>query len=159
MNNFRFYENELGFSIDYIFNDNNFNKCLRLSEDDDYFSFSIFSENIDLMNSISVNINNENPLFVPLYKLLENNTFIDILEEGSDEGKSLSFAKSNDNIIILTFGLTKIPTSASSISITNVRLASPNVTFTEKSDKIDDFKNKLHLAFYEMKDNLKTYTR
>ena len=42
MNKLKLYENEFGFYIDYIFSDNDIKKCLRLSEDDDYFSFSIF---------------------------------------------------------------------------------------------------------------------
>ena len=46
MDKLRCYENESGFYIDYIFQDKNFRKCLRISEDNDYFAFCLFSPSI-----------------------------------------------------------------------------------------------------------------
>ena len=96
MNKLKLYENEFGFYIDYIFSDKDIKKCLRLSEDDDYFSFSIFSPNMQLLNSEIISINSNNPIFLPLKNLIENNPSIEILEEGSNEEKSIIF-KNKDN--------------------------------------------------------------
>lgn len=156
LNNFRYKENNFGFFIDYIFKDKDRTKCLRLSEDDDYFSFCLFSESIDLEGTESILIDTKNPLFTPLINLLGNNNYIEILDEGSNEGITLSFVK-NDSVIDLIFSLPSIPSAAATISITNVRLASPNVTFANNSPEIMDFKNKLHFSLIEIKNSLKEH--
>jgi hypothetical protein len=154
MNKLKLYENEFGFYIDYIFSDKDIKKCLRLSEDDDYFSFSIFSPNIHLVNSETISINSNNPIFLPLKNLIENNPYIEILEEGSNEEKSIIF-KNNENNIDIIFNLTSIPTNVASVSLTNIRLSSPNVTFGKNSPKISDFKNKLNSALLNIRNTLK----
>ena len=54
----------------------------------------------------------------------------------------------------MVFKLTSIPSNVTSISITNVRLASPNVLFGIGSPEISDFKNKLHSCLLEIKNTL-----
>ncbi|MBQ4558466.1 MAG: hypothetical protein IJA61_03740 [Clostridia bacterium] len=157
MDKFKVNENDSGFCIDYIYTQNNDTKCLRLSEDNDYFSFSIFSPNTHLINLETININTNNPLFSPFKKLLEDNQYIKIMEEGTSEGKSLTL-QSRENAIDMIFSLTNTPTNLTTISITNVRLASPNVTFAKGSPEISDFKNKLHSALSEIKDCVKENT-
>ena len=157
MGNLRFFENEETFFVDYIFNDNNVMKCLRLSEDNDYFSFCLFSQINDLKNSQIVKIPNNNPLFLQLSKLLENNKYIEILEEGSNEGKSLKI-KYNQNYLDLIFILKNNPSNLVSISLTNIRLASPEITFCKNSPTICNFKNKLHSALSEIKNYLHDYS-
>ena len=157
MENLRYFENEETFFVDYIYNDNNIKKCLRLSEDNDYFSFCLFSQSNDLKKSQIVKIHNNNPLFLPLLKLLENNNFIEILEEGSNEGKSLIF-KYNQNYLELIFILKNNPSNSVSISLTNIRLASPEITFCKNSPTICNFKNKLHSALSEIKNCLHDYS-
>lgn len=151
MNKIRFFKDNSGFNIDYIFKNNTM--CLRIREDDDYFSFVIFSAENNLPLTQKVNINSDNPLFYSLYRLLENNDFIEILEEGTNEGKSLIFQKHNDSFDLI-FKLTNTKCNIASISITNVRLASPSVTFANNSPKISDFKNKLHQSLLEIQDNI-----
>lgn len=157
MDKFRYFENESGFCIDYVFNDNNHKKCLRLSEDNDYFSFSLFSPDEEMMNSQVVNIVSDNPIYSPIKNILENKQRIEILEEGTNEGKSIILEDGN-NVINIIFKLTHKPTNIASVSITNVRLSSPNVTFGENSHHIEDFKNKLNCALLEIKDILNEKT-
>lgn len=157
MSKFKVYENEFGFYIDYIYSENNNKKCLRLCEDNDYFSFTVFSPDSKMLGSQVIKIDNANPIFLPFMRLLNNVSFVEILEEGTDEGKTISF-KNNNNSIDIIFSLNKNPVNVTSVSITNVRLASPNVTFGSDSPVIDDFKNKLHYSLLEIKDNLKEYS-
>lgn len=153
MNKLKLIENDFGFYIDYIFTDKSNKKCLRISKDDDYFSFSIFSPYEQLVNIQKINIDSSNPLFSPIKKLLEGSTLIEILEEGIDEGKSIIF-QDNKHSLDIIFNLTNNPTNVTSISLTNVRLASPDVTFGKGSPAIPDFKNKLNSALLEIKDKL-----
>ena len=153
MNKLKLIENDFGFYIDYIFTDKSNKKCLRISKDDDYFSFSIFSPYEQLVNIQKINIDSSNPLFSPIKKLLEGSTHIEILEEGTDEGKSIIF-QDNKHSADIIFNLTNNPTNVTSISLTNVRLASPDVTFGKGSPDISDFKNKLNSALLEIKDKL-----
>ena len=121
------------------------------------FSFTLFSPYAQLIHSQEITIDNNNVLFAPLKKLLENNSQIEILEEGTDEGKSIILQTDNKDINII-FKLTETPTKVASISLTNIRLASPNVTFGNGSPQISDFKNKLHLSLLEIKNSLKEYS-
>ena len=107
MDKLRCYENESGFYIDYIFQDKNFRKCLRISEDNDYFAFCLFSPDIEMLDTEVINIDKNNLIFLPLQKLMEDKSYIEILEEGSDEGKSIIFKK-NDSSINLIFNLIKV---------------------------------------------------
>lgn len=158
MNKFRIHENEHGFFIDYIYSDSENKKCLRLSEDNDYFSFTILSQQSDLQNKHRIKIDISNPLFLPIKKLLEGNAYIEILEEGSNENKTLTIINNEDTYIDLIFSLPQTPISATSISITNIRLASPEVTFSKDSPTIQNFKNKLHNMFIEIKQQFKETT-
>ena len=157
MDKFRYFENESGFFIDYVFDDKNHRKCLRLSEDNDYFSFSLFSPDEEMMHFQVVNIVSDNPIYSPIKNILENKQRIEILEEGTSEGKSIILEDDND-IIKIIFKLANNPTHVASVSITNVRLSSPNVTFGENSHHIEDFKNKLNCALLEIKDILNENT-
>ena len=76
------------------------------------------------------------------------------LEEGSNEEKSIIF-KNNENNIDIIFNLTSIPTNVASVSPTNIRLSSPNVTFGKNSPQISDFKNKLNSALLNIRNTLK----
>lgn len=153
MENIRYYESEDGFFVDYIFEDNGAKKCFRLIEDDDYFAFCCFSPAFEMKNVQEVDITESCLLYAPLCSLIGDNKFIEILEEGTGEGKRLAFIKEKNNIK-LVFGLQSTKANAISFSITNVRLSSPSVTFSEKSPKVEDFKNKLHSMMVRLKESL-----
>jgi len=153
MNKLKLFENEFGFYIDYVFADKSNKKCLRISNDNDYFSFSIFSPYVQMVNTQMINIDCENPIFLPIKRLLENQSYFEVLEEGTNEGKSIIF-KNSENSIDIIFNLTEVPTNVASVSFTNIRLASPNVTFGKGSPQISDFKNKLNTTLLEIKDIL-----
>ena len=89
MNNYKVRENESGFYIDYIYKENNNKKCLSLREDNDYFSFSLFSPFEKLNDIHTINIDSNSVMFKPIKKLIENNDYVEILEEGTNEGKSI----------------------------------------------------------------------
>ena len=157
MNKLKLYEDEFGFYIDYIFTDKSIKKCLRISRDNDYFSFSAFSPYSQMVNEQIITIGRVIPIFLPIKKLLANQPYVEVLEEGSNEGKSIIF-KNNENSVDIIFNLSDIPTNVATISLTNVRLASPNVLFGKESPHISDFKNKLNSALLEMKELLKEST-
>ena len=113
-----------------------------------------FSPSEQLKDPHTTTVNKNSPIFSAINKLLENNNFIEILEEGTCEGKSIAFKKVNNGIDIV-FSLTDTAVNTTSISLTNIRLASPNVTFKKGSPEIPDFKNKLHSSLLEIKDTLK----
>ena len=151
MNKLKLFEDKSGFYIDYIFTENNSKKCLRLSVDNDYFSFTLISPYEKLKEKYIITFNEGNPIFIALKMLLGNTPFVEILEEGSNEGKSIIIQAKHNNTIDLIFNLNNEELNIISVSITNVRLASPNVTFGKHSPIIENFKNKLHLVLLELK--------
>jgi len=150
-------DNEELRQIDYVYDDGNGRKCLRLSEDNDYFGILLFSSEDDLSNKKTVNISQTNALYGPFSNLIMDNNKVEILEEGTEEHKSLVITKAQ-NGIILEFVAPEQKNNCICISITNVRMASPDVNFGEGSMKIKDFKNKLHYAFDQIIDNIKEVT-
>ena len=57
-------------------------------------------------------------------------------------------------MVAQVFSLQSTIANAISFSITNVRLSSPSVTFSENSPKVENFKNKLHTMFVRLKESL-----
>ena len=149
MKKLRLFENDDWFAVDYLFEEDNVRKCLRLSVDNDYFSFCVFSGKEDLKGAQSIRIDNNTPLYKPLIRLLEDNGFIEICS-GTNAEESLLLKKQRDSLE-LTFILGSEPKSVVSLSFPNVRLASPEVNFSKKSPIVSDFKNKLYSSLLEIK--------
>lgn len=153
MNNVRCFEIQDGFCLDYIFSYPAGLRCFRVYENNDYFSFCVFSENLDLEGECEIKLEKGNVMFEPFLKLLDGNKKIEVLEEGSNGGKSVIFEEV-DGAFVITLVLADEPTSVSTVSITNVRASSPDVLFGEAGSKIADFKNKLHFVLGEIKNKV-----
>lgn len=105
-----------------------------IGETDDYFYFTLMLREGYLAHEYSVEISMDDEMYNPLVKLLEGFKLIEVLEEGTPEGKSLSFEKGEDCIHIV-FHLTEEERAFYTIEFANLRRLGDtkfkNITFDE----------------------------
>ena len=88
----------------YFFKNNSNYGLMMIGETDDYFYFTISLKDGMLKNNYNINISQDSIMYNTFNRLVTGFKVIDVMEEGSPEGKSLCF-KNQNNSIDITFNL------------------------------------------------------
>lgn len=132
-----------------IFGENNLYNFLQISETDDYFCFTIMQRDGVLKDKLCITIANDLPLYRPLINFMDGFEYIEIMEEGSPEGKSIGF-KTGSNKIEMIFNLTNHEKVFQSIELANLRrLGDTRFAKLIPSNKLNE------KDFYEMKNTFR----
>ena len=146
-----------------IFGENNLDNFLQISETDDYFCFTIMQREGSLQGEHCLSITDDLPLYHPLINFMDGFEYIEIMEEGSPERKSIGFKISENNIKVI-FNLTNQEKVFQSIELANLRrLGDTRFAKLIPSNKLNEkdfyemestFRHKVKVRLHTMMDEL-----
>lgn len=116
----------------------------QIGETDDYFYFTIMLRDGYLKNEFKLTINEQDVLYEYFSTFLKGFSYIEVMEEGTPEKKSITFIKNENNIEII-FKLTEEEKVFYSIELANLRRLGDT-----RFAKLVPTKNMSEQEFYEM---------